>query len=82
VIPIATQDLPRAALATSTAASTGFEAVPGVVVGVLLLIAAIAWFAPSKRFKFRRATLWLVIAAVAMIIIVEFLNDNSRGVEA
>jgi hypothetical protein len=54
----------------------GISAAPGVVVGVLLIIAAIMWFSPGARHKFRKATLWLVIAAVAMIIIFELLKGT------
>ena len=49
------------------------SAAPGVAVGILLIIAAVMWFSPGARHKFRKATLWLVIAAVAVIIIFNFL---------
>ncbi|GAA1671121.1 hypothetical protein GCM10009830_16360 [Glycomyces endophyticus] len=53
-------------------------AAPGVVVGVLLIIAAVMWFSPGARHKFRKATLWLVIIAVAMIIIFGYLNAGQE----
>jgi hypothetical protein len=78
-IPIAIDELPRAALGAGAAPPTGIEAAPGVVVGVLLIIAAIAWFSPYQRYKFRKATLWLVIVAVAMIIIFGYLDVRPGG---
>ncbi|WP_155830018.1 hypothetical protein [Glycomyces tenuis] len=57
----------------------GLNAAPGVAVGVLLIIAAIMWFSPGARHKFRRATLWLVIAAVAMIIIFGYLGSGEQS---
>ena len=42
----------------------GINSAPGVVVGVLLILAAVMWFSPGARHKFRKATLWLVIVAV------------------
>ena len=47
-----------------------------MVIGVLLIIAAIMWFSPGARHKFRKATLWLVIAAVSLIIIFELLKGQ------
>lgn len=47
----------------------GLNAAPGVAVGVLLLVAAIMWFSPSARHKLRKLTLWLVVAAIAAIIL-------------
>lgn len=67
------------AFAAAGADPVGLETAPGVVVGVLLIIAAIMWFSPGARHKFRRATLWLVIVAVAMIIIVGYLNVRPGG---
>jgi ABC-type nickel/cobalt efflux system permease component RcnA len=52
----------------------GLSAAPGVAVGVLLIVAAIMWFSPGARHKFRKATLWLVVAAVALIILVGYLG--------
>jgi uncharacterized membrane protein len=57
----------------------GLNAAPGVAVGVLLIIAAITWFSPGARHKFRRATLWLVIAAVAVVIIFGYLGAGERS---
>lgn len=57
----------------------GLNSAPGVVVGVLLIIAAIMWFSPGARHKFRKATLWLVIVAVAMIIIFGYLNAGQQA---
>jgi hypothetical protein len=79
VIPIASDVLPRAVSGAGAATPTGIEAAPGLVVGVLLIIAAIAWFSPYQRYKFRKATLWLVIVAVAMIIIFGYLNIRPGG---
>ncbi|MFC3495364.1 hypothetical protein [Glycomyces rhizosphaerae] len=56
----------------------GISSAPGVVVGVLLIIAAVMWFSPGARHKFRKATLWLVIVAVAMIIIFGYLNAGQQ----
>ncbi len=57
----------------------GLNAAPGVAVGVLLIIAAIMWFSPGARHKFRRATLWLVIAAVAMIVVFGYLGAGQQS---
>jgi hypothetical protein len=57
----------------------GLNSAPGVVVGVLLIMAAIMWFSPGARHKFRKATLWLVIVAVAMIIIFGYLNAGQQA---
>lgn len=55
------------------------SAAPGVVVGVLVILAAIAWFSPNGRWKAKKATLWLGIVAVAMIIICGYLNVRPGG---
>jgi uncharacterized membrane protein len=57
----------------------GLNAAPGVAVGVLLILAAIMWFSPGARHKFRRATLWLVVAAVAMIVIFGYLGAGQQS---
>jgi hypothetical protein len=57
----------------------GLNAAPGVAVGVLLILAAIMWFSPGARHKFRRATLWLVVAAVAMIVIFGDLGAGQQS---
>ncbi|THV41721.1 hypothetical protein [Glycomyces buryatensis] len=57
----------------------GLSAAPGVVVGALLLVAAVMWFSPGARHKFRKATMWLVLAAVAMIILVGYLNVGQQS---
>ncbi len=57
----------------------GLDAAPGVVVGILLIIAAVMWFSPGARHKFRRATLWLVVAAVAMIVIFGYLGVGQQS---
>jgi len=46
---------------------------------VLLLIAAVMWFSPGARHKFRKATMWLVIVAVAMIIIFGYLDAGQQS---
>ncbi|MEU5156833.1 hypothetical protein [Glycomyces sp. NPDC021274] len=56
----------------------GISSAPGVVIGVLLILAAVMWFSPGARHKFRKATLWLVIAAVALIIIFELLKGTQQ----
>lgn len=50
------------------------SAAPGVAVGILLIIAAIMWFSPGARHKFRKATLWLVVAALAVMVIFGYLG--------
>ncbi|GAB3657948.1 hypothetical protein [Glycomyces tarimensis] len=55
------------------------SAAPGVAVGILLIIAAVMWFSPGARHKFRKATLWLVIVAVAMIIVFGYLGAGGRS---
>ncbi|GAB3238585.1 hypothetical protein GCM10027447_38160 [Glycomyces halotolerans] len=57
----------------------GLNAAPGVVVGILLILAAIMWFSPGARHKFRKATLWLVVAAVATIIIFGYLGAGQQN---
>lgn len=57
----------------------GLDAAPGVVVGILLIIAAVMWFSPGARHKFRRATLWLVVAAIAMIVIFGYLGVGQQS---
>ncbi|HEU5129028.1 MAG TPA: hypothetical protein VFU12_13660 [Glycomyces sp.] len=57
----------------------GLNAAPGVAVGVLLILAAIMWFSPGARHKFRKATLWLVIVAVAMIVIFGYLGAGQQS---
>lgn len=57
----------------------GLNAAPGVVVGILLIIAAVMWFSPGARHKFRRATLWLVVAAIAMIVIFGYLGVGQQS---
>lgn len=54
------------------------SAAPGVAVGVLLIIAAVMWFSPGARHKFRRAALWLVIVAVAVIVIFGYLGAGGE----
>ncbi|WP_199034737.1 hypothetical protein [Glycomyces salinus] len=44
-------------------------AVPGIVVGILLIFFAILWSSPYQRWKARRFTLGLVIAAIAAVIV-------------
>lgn len=46
---------------------------------MLLLIAAVMWFSPGARHKFRKATMWLVIVAVAMIIIFGYLDAGQQS---
>ena len=55
------------------------QSVPGVVVGVLLLIAAIMWFDAYRRYKAKRAMLWLAVAAVALIIAFGYLRALAPG---
>ncbi|MCH7230250.1 hypothetical protein L0U85_05175 [Glycomyces sp. L485] len=55
------------------------SAAPGVAVGILLIIAAVMWFSPGARHKFRKATLWLVLVAVAMIIIFGYMGAGQQS---
>lgn len=55
------------------------SAAPGVAVGVLLIVAAVMWFSPGARHKFRSATLWLVVAAVAVIIVFGYLGAGNQS---
>ena len=57
----------------------GLNAAPGVVVGILLIFAAIMWFSPGSRHKFRKATLWLVVAAVAVMIIYGYIGVGAEN---
>ncbi|WP_100444137.1 hypothetical protein [Glycomyces xiaoerkulensis] len=57
----------------------GLNAAPGVVVGILLIVAAIMWFSPGARHRFRKATLWLVVAAVAVIIIYGYIGAGQQN---
>lgn len=57
----------------------GLNAAPGVAVGVLLLVAAIMWFSPSAQRKMRKMTLWLVVAAIAAIIIWGYAPNATAG---
>jgi hypothetical protein len=56
----------------------GISSAPAVVVGVLLMLVAVMWFSPGARHKFRKATLWLVVVAIAMIIIFELLKNTQQ----
>jgi hypothetical protein len=68
-----------AAAASPAGVGAGIEAAPGVAVGVLLIVVAIIWFSPYGRWKFKKASLWLVIIAVAMIIICGYLDVRPGG---
>ena len=63
-----------------TAASTdNLAGAPGVVVGILLIFAAIVWFSPVARVKVKRITMVLVIAAIALIVIFGYLRPLASG---
>lgn len=70
-----------AVLATALTAQSddSLRAAPGVAVGILLVIAAVLWFSPLARWKMRRLTLWLVIAAVACIVLFGYLGIGRTG---
>ncbi|MFC4337969.1 hypothetical protein [Salininema proteolyticum] len=53
---------------------SNLQAAPGVAVGILLIMAAVAWFSPTVRRKFRKATLWLSIAAIAALVLYGYLG--------
>ncbi|MEU6246057.1 hypothetical protein [Glycomyces sp. NPDC047010] len=58
----------------AASAPADFQAVPGVVVGVLLIVAALGWFSWKGRWIAKRTTLWLVVAAIAVIVICGYLG--------
>lgn len=61
------------------AASGDLSAAPGIVVGILLILAAILWFSPAGRWRFKHLVGWLVVGAIAAIIIVGYLGLGPGG---
>ena len=60
-------------------ASEETSTIPGVAVGVLLVIAAILWFSPGARYKFKKLTLWCVVIAIAAVIMSGYVRPHLTG---
>ncbi|WP_025274409.1 hypothetical protein [Haloglycomyces albus] len=60
-------------------AADSLQAAPGVAVGILLIVAAVAWFSPVARRKFRKATLWLSVLAIAVLVLYGYLGGAASA---
>lgn len=73
---------PASAFAADSATGTGpsgLQAAPGVAVGILLMLAALGWFSWKVRWDTKKTLMWLVIAAIAAIIICGYLGIGVDG---
>jgi hypothetical protein len=63
----------------AAASGDSLSAAPGIAVGVLLILGAVVWFNDNVRYKAKRLAGWLVVGAIAAIILVGYVRPLLDG---